>query len=113
MNGLEANCRNLACISQATSFGSRQLLQARSHRDGVIGYGSRDFLAVTADLDETRARVGTNPFDPAAGQLALVGHIEQSVLKARRSEVCYENLHQIAPVIREWRRTSVSFTVVS
>jgi hypothetical protein len=93
MNSFEADRCNLAGIFQATGVGGRQLLQAFSHRDGVIGHGGRHLFAMAADFDEAWTGFGTDPFDPTPSELPLVGHIEQPILKARRSEIGYENLH--------------------
>ena len=63
------------------------MVQALPHGRGMVGHVRRQFASLRADLDEATAFAATDPFDAAARKLALVGHVEQPVLEARRAEI--------------------------
>ena len=59
----------------------------------MIGHVRRQLAPLAADLDDAAAFRRADPFDAAARKLALVGHVEQPILEARRAQVGDEDLH--------------------
>jgi hypothetical protein len=54
----------------------------------MVGNGCFEFLPLARDFYKTRAFWRTDPFDAAASELPLVGHIEQPIFETCRTKVC-------------------------
>src|SRR5690606_28058717 len=107
MHRLEADRRNLSCILQAPIDRVGQLFQALPHCNRMIRYRYDQLLALRANLDKASTASRTNPFHAAARQLALVGHVKQTVLKTGRTEISNEDLHGRS--IKSQRKPSLSY----
>ena len=81
-----------------------QLFEAFPHGNRMVGDVRGEFFSPTTDLDKTLALCRTNPFDPAARKLLLIGHVKQPILEAGRSEVCHQNLHDPVDSFRNGSR---------
>jgi hypothetical protein len=87
MNRLKPDGRQFGRIIQTLPFRIGQLFQTQPNRNGMIARLDRGFLTLTAGLDERARRGPADPFDAAARQHALVGHVEEPIFEARAAQV--------------------------
>ena len=76
MHRFESDRRNFLGLFEATAFGVGKLGEALTHRLGMIGHAKDLFLPPWADFHNTTALRRTDPFDSAARELGVAGHVE-------------------------------------
>ena len=97
---LEPDGRHLRGICQTAALAVGQLIQAAPHGHGMVGHRRHELAARAGDLDIRTAFGRADPFGASARKLALVGHVVQPILEARRAQVGYQDLHRVDRSIR-------------
>ncbi len=99
---LEGDRRHLRLRPQAAVLRVRQLRQAMMHGLNVIARADCGIPIPAADLDGASAFRRADALDAAVRELSLTVHVQQTILEARRTEICYEDFHG------EWRMSDLN-----